>query len=302
MDQWLALAQVAGEQHGRIHVRQAQELGIAPATLRRLAHRFAWRRPHPGVFVLPGAPPSHEGKLASAVLAVGEPVLVANWSAAWLWGLVKAAPTVIEVVVPHQRRKASLDGVTVHRSRTLTDDDAAIVRHLPVTSVARTLCDLAPLTEEEALRALVIDARQRRLVRLEEVAEQAGRYDVLKGLRRLRRVLWELDGERCDSVLEWRVRRLLAEAGLRAAPAPVPVDVGTRELHVDIAWPEERVGIEVDGLGSHSERESLETDIARHNALARVGWRVLRAGWREAGDRFPILLADLRLLLNQGRV
>lgn len=298
MDPWLALTEIAAGQHGTLHVRQAQQVGVSPATLRRIAQRFAWRRPHPGVFVLPGAPPTHDRKLAAAVLAIGEPVLVANWSAAWVWGLVPAAPTVVEVVVPHQRRKASLDGVTVHRSRTLADDDAALVRELPVTTVARTLCDLAPLTDEKALRALLIDARQRRLVRLEDVAQQAARYDAIKGLGRLRTLLWELDGERCDSVLEWRVRRLLADVGLRPAPAPVTVDVGSRELHVDIGWPQERVGIEVDGVGTHSDRKSLEIDIARHNALARVGWRVLRAGWRETGDRFPALLADLRVLLN----
>lgn len=298
MDPWHALNELATEQFGRVHIRQAQSAGIAPSTVREAARRLAWRRPLPGVIVLPGAPRVHEGRLAEAVLAVGEPVLVAGWSAAWLWGLVKAPPSIVEVVVPHTRRRREFERVLVHRSRTLDDADAAEVRGLPVTTVVRTLCDLSAVTDVETLRGLVIDARQRRLATVEEIVARAAELDGLKGLGSLRQVLWELDRSRADSVLEHRLRIRLRDRGLGPAPHPWPVDVGDRTLHIDIAWPEQRVGIEVDGFGSHSERESLHIDIQRHNALELAGWRIIRAGWHEAGPGFPAWSRGLERLLE----
>lgn len=241
------------------------------------------------------------GRLSGALLAVGSPAFVGGWSAAWLVGLVRSAPSAVELVVPHERRTRNLPGVVVRRSRTLTQADAVAVEGLPSTSAVRTVCDLAAITDEEGLRTLLIDGRQRRLFDLAAVLERASTMGTAKGLSQLRRLVWELDAERCDSVLEYRLRsRLHAVPGLPApSPAPVPVDVGGRVLHIDIGWPAFAVGIEADGFGSHSERDSLEVDARRHNALERAGWRILRAGWRSTGPAFDDLLRDLVALLGE---
>lgn len=268
--------------------------------LSRLAARQRWERPYRGVYTAIGASDSPEGRLAAALLAVGPPVLVARWSAAWMWGLVRAAPTVPELVVPHYRRPGRQPGMDVRRSRTITAQDGVILRGLPVTGPTRTLCDLAAVTEQATVRALLLDARQRRLVELPDVAACAGRMGTAAGLGQLRRLLMELDGERCDSVLEYRIRRLLAGVpGLpRPAPHPVPVQAGHRVLHVDVGWPQWLVGLEVDGFGGHSERQSLERDARRHNALQLAGWRVLRATWADLGEPGEALVAHLRALLQ----
>lgn len=300
MDAWPNLSELTSQQYGRVSARQAQAAGMDRTVLSRLAARQQWERPYRGVYAAIGAADSPDGRLAAALLAVGPPVLVARWSAAWMWGLVRTAPTTPELVVPHQRRPGRQAGMNVGRSRTISVSDGVILRGLPVTRPARTLCDLAALTDTATLRSLLVDARQRRLVELPDVAACAGRMGTARGLSQLRRLVMELDGERCDSVLEYRLRRrLVAVPGLpQPAPHPVPVQTANRVLHVDIAWPHRLVGLEVDGFGSHSERRSLELDARRHNALQLAGWRVLRATWADLGEPGDALIAHLRALLQ----
>lgn len=296
MQPWERLTELTRQQYGIVSTRQAEDAGLPGRTLRSTAARQGWERSHRGVYAPVGAFDTPEGRLAAAVLAVGPPVLVAGWSAAWLHGLVPVPPTKPELVVPHQRRTTALPGIVVRRSRTLVVADGFAYRNLPVTTAVRTICDLAAVTGEEALRSLLIDARQRRLLDLAELAERLSTLGTAKGTRQARRLVAELDRVHCDSVLERKLRDKLAGVpGLPApAPHPVAVDVGHgRVLHVDIAWPTQRVGIEVDGFGSHSDRKSLEVDVMRHNALARVRWQAYRASWPQLGAGFPQLVADV---------
>lgn len=300
MDPWPTISEIAARQYGRISALQARTAGLDPGSLSRLAARHHWDRPLRGVYAPTGAIHLPEGKLIEALLTVGPPVLVCGWSAAWLWGLVRTLPTRPEIVMPHERKAGrSQPAIVVRRSRTLRRDDGVVHRGLPVTTVARTLCDLAAVTDQDALRGLLIDARQRRLVDLAAVAERSASMGTAPGLRLLRGLLRELDEVHCDSVLEHHIRARFAEVpGLPPpAPAPVPVPVRGRVLHVDIGWPDFRVGVEVDGFGGHSQRTSLETDARRHNALQLADWRILRATWAHAGADFPDLLASLRRLV-----
>ena len=300
MDTWPKISELAAQQYGRVSTRQLQDAGMDAATISRYAAKQGWARPARGVYAPVGAYTVAEARLAEALLAVGPPVLVGGWSAAWMWGLVRTPPVPAELVVPHHRKAGRTARTDVRRSRTLTAADGVILRGLPVCTPVRTLCDLAAVTDEPALRGMLIDARQRRLADLADVVERAAGMGTARGLRMLRRLLAELDGEHCDSVLEHKLRgRLAAVAGLPpSAPAPVPVDIGGRVLHVDIAWPERRVGIEADGFGAHSQRASLDMDARRHNALQLAGWRVLRATWVHLGEEFPLLLEQLRRLLG----
>ena len=75
------------------------------------------------------------------------------------------------------------------------------------------------------------------------------------------------------------------EAGL---PRPVlqhPVELGGRRYRIDLAYPEQRVAIELDG-SVHLRRDVWEADHERQKALVLAGWTVLRFTWRE-DDRRP---------------
>lgn len=301
MDAWIALTSLATAQYGHVTALQARAAGFSDRTLRDMAARQSWTRPHPGVYRLPGAWPSDLGRLAAAALALGPPVAIARWSAAWLLGLVRSAPTTVDLLVPHDRRPKPLDGLDVRRTRTFQPSDAQVVSGLPCTTAVRTVCDLAAVMDQDSLRALIIDARQRRLMEIPDLAERAAGLGTAKGRRLVGRLAAELDAEQCDSVLEYRLRRRLAAVPGLPAPAPKPVPVGTvgRVLHVDIGWPGHCVGIEADGLAFHADRASLERDALRHNALERAGWRIVRATWGDLGAGFDRLVGDVTALLAQ---
>ena len=64
-----------------------------------------------------------------------------------------------------------------------------------------------------------------------------------------------------------------------------------RMIHIDIGWPEAKIGIEVDGFAYHASRRDLDRDHRRANALALAGWIILRVGWDRL-ERDPAAFAD----------
>jgi hypothetical protein len=276
--------------------------GVIPrSTLYLQVRDRAWTKLHPGVVALPGAPDIAERRIAAAVLATGGPEPAAwadRWTALWLWGLLRRAPSTVHLVVPRAGARPRRRRVDVRRSAALPPEHLTEVRGLPVTTAARTLADMAPRTKPAFLRGLVVDARQRGLTDLEDVARVLDTLRNATGAGLLRRLLWELDEVRCDSILEALVRDLLRRAGLpQPHPEPYAVSTGSRTLHLDIAWPALRCGIEVDGMGYHSARDHLDRDQRRHNALVLAGWRVLRVGWYRVEADAAAFIREVRALL-----
>jgi very-short-patch-repair endonuclease len=48
---------------------------------------------------------------------------------------------------------------------------------------------------------------------------------------------------------------------------------------IDVAFPKQKVAIEVDGLAFHSDGEVFHSDRKRQNAISLLGWKVLRFTW-----------------------
>ena len=87
---------------------------------------------------------------------------------------------------------------------------------------------------------------------------------------------------RTDSVLERRARGLLKRHGLHPAPGVYPLVVkGRLVAMLDIAFPDHRVAIEVDGFAHHATPAQLRADHARQNRIVAAGWTVLRTGKQE---------------------
>lgn len=274
------VAKLAQRQYGLVARRQLLALGIARSTIPDHARRHGWERPYRGVFRLPGATPSFEQDVLAAVLAVGEAALASHLTAAFLHGVTTVRPPVIDILLPYHLRAPKLPDVHVTRTRTLRAGDRCVVNQIPTTTLPRTVIDAATVLEPPGIRTLLIDARQRRRLDLGRVARRLMEVGPVRNSGELRRIIWDLAPERVDSILEESVRRLLRTAGLPTPhPAPFPVDVGQREVKLDIAWPAQKVGIEVDGFGSHADRRAMDLDHRKQNAVILRGWRLLRVGW-----------------------
>lgn len=286
------LHDLARRQHGLVAARQWRLIGIAATTLIEHLKRRGWRSVGPGVWLAPGAPEPDLFAVRIAVLAVGPPVAAARWTAAALHGIHRDVP-VTQVVVPAGRRATALPRVQTLRTRTWSDDDLVWIRGIPVTTLSRTLCDLAAVADLEALRRLVIDGRQKRLVSLEALVEQLSRAGRIRGRRKLERIIRELGGDQVDSWFEHLVVQWLRSLGYRVE-TQYRLRTRTGVVHLDIALVDLGIGIECKGFGSHSERKHLNVDARRGNAIkATRTWEVLELTWDEFTQRRQQFLDDL---------
>jgi len=63
----------------------------------------------------------------------------------------------------------------------------------------------------------------------------------------------------------------------------------------DVAFPEQRIAIEVDGRRHHADR--FEEDRLRQNEIVLRGWRVLRFTWKMLTERQDLVLSRIVQLL-----
>lgn len=82
-------------------------------------------------------------------------------------------------------------GVVVHRSPPLHPDDLDVVDGIPVTSLARTLVDLAEVMDRDELRSVFNNAHARGILDIEAVEASADRAEWRPSLPMLREVIDE---------------------------------------------------------------------------------------------------------------
>lgn len=218
-----------------------------------------------------------------------------------------AVPRVdIVEVVADRRTTLAIDGVRVRTTNWLPAEDVTVVEGLRVTTVARTICDLAAVVARSRLHHVLEVAIAGRRVTAEEVQACAAAW-----CRRGRAgsgVVRSLDHELLEteplatSELERRAFRLLRQAGLtgwRAQYRP-PWHDGVRGV-VDVAWPERRVVLELDGRRWHATTQAQAEDRRRDRAAVAHGWVTLRFGWAEIVHRPGAVIAECRAVLAARR-
>jgi Protein of unknown function (DUF559) len=102
------------------------------------------------------------------------------------------------------------------------------------------------------------------------------------------------------SELEQRTRELLARAGLHPPDEQVPLPGWvSHTAHVDFAYVEARLIIEVDSRSWHSRYTEFELDRRRDNAAQLAGWIVLRFTWRQVTHDPDYVVGTLRTALRR---
>jgi hypothetical protein len=290
------VAEICGEIAGRNHgVVTRTQLLCAGVTPRQIDHRLragALIRVHPGVYRAGHAAPSVAARYLAAVQACGEGAVLSGRAAGHLWGVLRGPPPPPEVTAPTERR---VTGVTCHRCRTIDDRDRTIRRGIPVTSVPRTLVDLAAsLTQPNLARALH-EAGIRHGITPLQVEAALDRRPNTSGAAKLRTVL-RGDGRTTLSSLETRFLALLRADGL-----PLPrtnARFGRRRL--DCHWPEHRLVVELDSYRFHGSRHAWEEDRRRERLVRARGDEFRRYTWGDVFETPALMLRELRGLLRVG--
>jgi hypothetical protein len=237
--------------------------------------------------------PSVEARYLAAVLACGDGALLIARPAAYLWGLIKGSPPPPDVIAHVKRR---VRGIKTHRVRRIHPGDRAECRGVPVTTIARTLVDLAGVLPEEALARACHEAQIRRSKTPVEVEEVLSRLPTHRGAGTLRRILIG-DIRVTLSHLEQRFLRLLREEGLPLPETNMPAG-GHR---VDCRWPAYCLTVELDSYRYHGSRRAWERDRHREREAYARGDQFRRYTWADVFEDSSLMLRELRALLSMDR-
>jgi very-short-patch-repair endonuclease len=187
--------------------------------------------------------------------------------------------------------------IRCHYVRRLHPDDLTRVGVIPVTTVARTLLDLAenlhPQRLHDALeQSLRIDAFD-----LDALHAAIDRNPGRHGIRSLTDALTKLPdvAPALWSGLEHDLaRRLRAATDL---PQPLTNVVVEGET-VDFFWPNRKLIVETDGDRYHRLASDRAADARRDRKLTRAGYTVLRVTGSEFNADPDRIIADIRALLS----
>jgi very-short-patch-repair endonuclease len=254
--------------------------GLSRAAWYRAIRSGTIEQVHPLVARLHGTPDTPEQRIAAALGAVGERALASHRSAAHLWGVPRPADDPVDVIVPGQRIRRTLEGVVVHQQidgRRLTPQQ----RHgLRCTNILRTLVDLGavdPTGVHDAVgHALAVGLADLAAIQTTVIEHsRQGRSGVVA----LRDALadWTIDAKPADSVLELAMRRLIERHRL----PPVTFHPIVAGYEVDFLVTGTPVILECDGWTTHGlDRATFERDRARDAQLTAQGWIIVRFTYR----------------------
>jgi very-short-patch-repair endonuclease len=234
-----------------------------------------WLTLYRGIYAIAGAPTSWEQDVVAAVLAFGSRAAASSLTAGALWALIEERPRVVHVILPLEQHRHERANVVLHRAA-LTRSDVRTLHAIPVTAPNRTLVDLAAILQQPRLEAAFDTAVLQGLTSLRSLDRYIfeRRLEHRSGVGIVQRLI----EDRTKGVNESELERVFLR-NLRAAKLPEPTRqyrVGRRRI--DIAYPRERVIIELDGLGSRFSRAAFRADRNRQNeiVLALPGWTLLR--------------------------
>lgn len=297
-DREYRVLRLAARQQGVISRAQALAEGMTERMIDGRLGRGAWSRLFPGVYRLEGAPRSWLQTVTAAASWAGRGAALSHQTAAALWGLARfgeAEPIHVTVgcFLPPPK------GLITHQSK-LTSRDVVVRRGFRVTSVFRTVLDLAATEPEAAVEAAVDSALAKKLMRTEELRRFVDRHRGHRGIRLLKRLLERYEGGDgpTESELESRVLETIDAAGLPRPERQRTVSLGGRKRRLDFRFPGTRVVIEADGFAWHANPISFEKDRQRTNALAARGYVVLHWTWAALEERPGELISELRRSLG----
>jgi very-short-patch-repair endonuclease len=234
----------------------------------------------------------------AAVLACGPEAVLSHHSAAALWMIRPNSRTRVDITVAHRSRSSNL----IHRHFSqVPEDERRLNEGISVTSVPRTILDLAATEPVDVVENLLRETEHRQLWDRLSLPHLIERYPSKRGVRKVRAAL-----ERLKEEPEGHKRSKLEERFapfLRLHRLPLPrfndwIMAGGRRFQVDCHWPELRQIVELDGWQSHRTRTAFREDRARDRKLRVAGYTITHITWNQLDDEPAEIAADLRALLG----
>jgi hypothetical protein len=294
------MAELARRQHGVVGRRQLLALGMSGRAIEGRLRRGQLHEVFRGVFVFGARRMNRSGRWMAAVIAAGDGSVLSHRSAGHLWRVLAPAGGGIDVISPPGRVVRRL-GIVSHESL-VRGDERTIIDGIPVTSVFRTIFDLAAVVDKRTLERALHEAEVRELRDRVSLPMLLERYPRRRGVRNLRALL------ESEEPVGW-TRNDFEEAFLALVDAyglPRPrmnaaLALRGRFFEIDALWEEQRVAVELDSRSVHGTKKRFESDRQRDRILVAEGWKAMRVTWRQLRVEPEEVVADLRLLLRSAR-
>ena len=278
------MAALAGSQKRLVRRDQLLDAGLSGRAIDRRIERRWLHRQYQGVYSVGTPDLTRSGRWLAAVFAAGPGAVLSHRDAAALWGILPSNRRLIEVSVPGKRR--AREGLEI-RVASLEPDEITALDGIPVTTVARTLLDLAAVETTSRLERALSEAERRRLADHTPLTELFERHPNAKGIATLRRLTPDETVTRSE--LERRFLRFCARHHI---PKP-QMNTALHGLTIDAHWPHANLVAELDGFAFHSSHRAFHEDRERDRVLAVAGITVIRITARHLDAP---LAADLRTL------
>ncbi|MDO8209967.1 DUF559 domain-containing protein [Conexibacter sp. CPCC 206217] len=271
------IAKLADRQHGVVARRQLDALGVTPSMVAVRLDRRRLLKLHRGVYAVGHARLTRQGEWLAAVLAAGPGAVLSHRSAAALHGLRGERGRRVDVATAANR--VSTHRIEVHRRQLLPDADVTARAGIPVTTVSRTLVDLAELLGPRPLARAINEADVLGMLDLDDVLAATGRLRGRRGRGRgmiVATLERHLGPDLLRSELEHRFRELLIDHALPRAEHNVHIG----RWEVDACWRPQRLIVELDSR-FHDTPAARRQDAVKERALRAAGWHVVRYRWRD---------------------
>jgi very-short-patch-repair endonuclease len=288
------LAALANRQYGAVGRWQLVELGFGAEAIKLRLESDRLHHIHRESYAVGHGRISQRGSWMAAVVAYGAEALLSHHSAAALWGLVRARGP-IDVTAPLGRQGVRRRrGIRLHRCK-LFDGDRTKRDGIPVTTVARTLFDLAETVDYRHFEQACEEADRLKLLRARDLERLCELGRGRRALRPVRRLLADLRAATTTrSPLEERFQAFVRE--YRLPPPATNVLVLGKE--VDALWPAARLIAELDSWEFHSHRAAFQRDRARDTRLLVAGYCTIRVTDERLDTESPELAGEIRHLLR----
>jgi hypothetical protein len=224
-----------------------------------------------------------EGRWLAAVFACGPGAVLSHRDAAQLWQLRQSNSAYVEVTVPSLNGRRKQTGIRIHRSGRLRPEDVTVRRGIPVTTLARTLLDLADVLERQALRRVITEAEYTNQFDLTAINAAVQNNPGRASAKLMAAV--GTSGDRTRSDLEDKFLDLLDRHGVE----PPQTAVWVEGYELDFVWTRAGLAVELDGFAAHTTRSTFNADRLRDRKLWRSGLRTMRLTSQALNDEEAVL-------------
>jgi hypothetical protein len=292
----VAVNAIAQRSHGIVGLAELRGVGISQQTISVWARTGRLHRVHEGVFsVIPLAMMSIEGRWMAAVTACGPGAALSHECAAQLTWLISRERRVgLHVTVPNRSRRRP-PRIVIHRPRSLDARDITRRQGIPVTTIERTIWDLAFSRPEPVVRDAYELADGNDRLNHDRLWTLLKDHPNRQGSRLIRDLLAE-SSIPLVAIRGWLEGLLLRICSHHSLPNPA-VNAPLLGYQADFLWESARFVVEADGE-DHLKRTQRDKDNARDIVLQRAGYLVRRYSSRDM-KREPQVAAEVLEILRK---